>query len=85
MPPKIQDMSEDHWTYITIYQRAYNTDAKWKAIQQRQMALKMSGQAEPQQPMQQGNKAMSNMMVNDMLQQSNKAQNGAKSLASITQ
>ena len=42
MPPKITDLDEDHRTYIAIYDRAYNTDAKWKAIQQRQLAMDMS-------------------------------------------
>lgn len=86
MPPKITDISEDHRTYIVIYDRAFNTDAKWKAIQRRRLALDMSGQSspeamQPQQPQQQG--GMSGMLVNDMMQQGNKVQNGAKSLQSI--
>jgi hypothetical protein len=42
MPSKITNMDEDHWTYVVIYQRALDTDAKWKAIQARLMAAKMS-------------------------------------------
>lgn len=84
MPPKITNLDEDHRTYITIYDRAFNTDAKWKAIERRKLAMEMSWQNMPQMPMQQqGGNAMSNMVTNDMLQQSNKVQNGVQSLQSL--
>jgi hypothetical protein len=41
-PAKISSMDQDHRTYIMIYNRAFDTDAKWKAIQKRMMALKLS-------------------------------------------
>jgi hypothetical protein len=81
MPSKITDMAEDHWTYVVIYQRALDTDAKWKAIQARLMAAKMAFEnskqmaAEQQQMWQEQpqqwwatNKSISNMLVNDMIQ-----------------
>ena len=42
MPSKIRNMQEDHRTYVMIYDRAFDTDAKRKAIQQRMQALRMS-------------------------------------------
>lgn len=87
MPPKISDLNEDHWTYIVIYDRAFSTDAKWKAISQRMLAMQMSWQTNPEQQVQQQpqDKSMGNMLMNDMMQQSNKQQNGAKSLQTISQ
>lgn len=79
---EITDMNQDHRTYIDIYKRAYNTKAKHKAIAQRQRALAMVGQQVQEQPAQQ-DKAMSNMLINDMMQQSNKKENQATSLQTI--
>lgn len=84
MPPKISNLDEDHWAYIVIYDRALNTDAKWKAIERRKLAMQMSWQTSPTPlPQQEGNQAMGNMMTNNMLQQSNKQ--WASSLQSIKQ
>lgn len=83
---KIKNLNEDHWTYIIIYDRAYDTDAKREAINKRMLAMEMSGQNDVQQQWWETNQwSMQNMIMNDMLQQSNKQQNWAKSLQSITQ
>ena len=88
----ILDMNEDHWTFITIYQRALNTPAKWKAIQRRLLAADMAEQNKAEQMAQQPQQqqwnpqawSMWNMLVNDMIQNQNKTQNWAKSLDSIS-
>jgi hypothetical protein len=39
---EIKDLNEDHWVYINIYERAFDTDAKYDAINRRMIALQMS-------------------------------------------
>lgn len=89
LPWKIRDMKEDHRTYIMIYNRAFETDAKWSAIQKRMQALKLSWQDKELPTWATGQSwsmwAMGNMITNDMMQQSNKTQNGATSLQDIKQ
>ena len=41
-PKPIKDLNEDHWTYIIIYQRAKDTNAKFNAINKRLEAIRMS-------------------------------------------
>lgn len=48
MPVEIWSLDEDHMTYLVIYQRAYNTDAKMMAIEMRKQAYIESGQAQKQ-------------------------------------
>jgi hypothetical protein len=45
-PKPCENPQEDHWTYVVIYQSALNTDAKWKAIEDRMKLYMLSGQAE---------------------------------------
>lgn len=56
LPVDVGDMSEDHLTYLTVYQTALDTPATKAAIMARQMAYKQSWQAQAvqQQSMQQG-------------------------------
>lgn len=49
MPKPCENPQEDHWTYVVIYQSAVNTDAKWKAIEDRMKLYMISGQAEQSQ------------------------------------
>ena len=42
LPVNIGDMSEDHLTYLTVYQTALDTPATRAAIMARQMAYKES-------------------------------------------
>ena len=41
-PKPIENLQEDHRTYIIIYQRAKDTEAKFRAIQKRMEAIRMS-------------------------------------------
>ncbi len=79
----IEDLNEDHRTYIIIYDRAFDTDAKWRAISKRRMAIEMSWQNTQVLWETGGNGAMKNMAVNNMLQQDNKTQNQTQSLQTI--
>jgi|1_EtaG_2_1085319.scaffolds.fasta_scaffold19382_2 hypothetical protein len=45
-PVKIQDLQEDHFTYVLYYKQAQDTPAKYAAIEGRKMAMRMSGQEE---------------------------------------
>jgi hypothetical protein len=84
MPPKINNLNEDHWTYITIYNRAFDTDAKWKAISRRMIAMQESWQSISQSaPIEAG--AMWNMVMNQLMQQSNQQEKWANSLTNIRQ
>ena len=47
--PENIELTEDHLTYITIYQRAMDTEAKRTAIADRMEAYIASGQAQRQQ------------------------------------
>ncbi len=85
-PPKIQDMNEDHLTYIIIYQWCEDTNAKWEAISKRKQAIMMKNKQQPIMPwmwqpwqpwMEQniaqnqiGN-SMSSMVANNALQKQN--------------
>lgn len=71
--PPITDLNEDHHCYISIYQRAKDTDSKYRAITDRQNALKLSWQSNSQ-PIQQGSNAVQNQVVNQMLSKSNDTQ-----------
>lgn len=81
-PWKIEDINEDHRTYIMIYDRALPTKAKRDAILKRRQAIKVSWQKALNIPQTQ-DKSMSNMMVNDMLQKQNQPQNNALSLNDV--
>lgn len=74
VPPISDDaMMQDHWTYILIYQKAKDTPAKNKAIQNRKMLAIRSGQTVWQQQMPVEWWGMTQAMVtNNMLQQANK-------------
>lgn len=45
LPKPSENLEEDHWTYVVIYQSAINTDAKRKAIEQRMRLYMMTWQA----------------------------------------
>lgn len=45
-PKPCENLNEDHWSYIVIYQNANNTDAKYRAINARIQMYIQSGQAE---------------------------------------
>lgn len=69
----ITNMDEDHWTFIVVYQRAFDTDAKRKAISKRMLAMELSWQNKPAPVMpweeqSQQSKANSNMLMNNMIQ-----------------
>jgi len=38
---EILDINEDHWTYVIIYQKAQDTEAKFRAIEKRKQAIIM--------------------------------------------
>ncbi len=61
MPKKCENPQEDHRTYVVIYQSAINTDAKWKAIEQRMQLYMLSGQAEK------ATQSMNQLWANDNL------------------
>lgn len=75
MPAKITNPDEDHRTYIAIYDRALDTDAKFKAMQARRLAMQQfTPQAPTVTPQQaaQGNQqlnAMNNMQMAQNIQQ----------------
>lgn len=65
--PKIQDMNEDHQTYIIVYQWCEDTDAKWKAIQKRKEAIIMAQKQQAMQPqMMPWQERQSNIMQNQL-------------------
>ncbi len=66
---KIQDINEDHWAYLMIYDQAIDTEAKQKAIKARMKAYVLSGQSSKVQPQMWWQWDMQNMMVNQMMQQ----------------
>lgn len=90
MPKQCQNPQEDHWTYVVIYQSAVNTDAKWKAIEQRMQLYMLSWQAEKAtQWMSQlgANDNLSNtqaQVTSNAMNQKGSAAIGAASLQSLT-
>lgn len=82
-PKEIKDLNEDHWTYIIIYQRAVDTEAKFNAIEKRKQAIMMKGNT-VMQPMNVSNGTVTNQVTNNMLQQDNSQPVNATSL-SLTQ
>ncbi len=48
MPVEVHSMDEDHMTYLIVYQKAFNTDAKYVAIEMRKQAYIESGQSAQQ-------------------------------------
>jgi len=90
MPKQCENVQEDHWTYVVIYQSAINTDAKWKAIEQRMQLYMLSWQAEKAtQSMSQlwANDNLSNtqaQVTSNALNQQGSAAVGAASLQSLT-
>lgn len=60
-PKQCTNPQEDHWTFVVIYQSAIDTDAKWRAIEDRMKLYMISWQAEASQ------KAMSQLWANDNL------------------
>ncbi len=66
---KIQEINEDHWAYLMIYDQAKDTEAKQKAIKARMKAYVLSGQSSKVQPQMWWQWDMQNMMVNQMMQQ----------------
>lgn len=83
----IEDMNEDHLTYIYIYKRALDTDAKRKAVAARQQAYILSWQKNPQQVEWEWNEIKNAIMSNGAAQIQSKALNDwpvdATSLASL--
>jgi len=80
-------MQEDQMTYITIYKRALNTDAKQKALFQRMQLYMRSWQNQLQAP-QQNNwiaNQTSNQITNAALQQLRPQEQQASSLQDISQ
>ena len=76
-------MNEDNWTYIIIYQRAVDTEAKFNAIEKRKQAIMMKGNT-AMQPMNISNGTVTNQVTNNMLQQDNSRPANATGL-SLTQ
>ena len=89
MPKQCTNPDEDHRTYVVIYQSAVNTDAKWKAIEQRMQLYMLSGQAaSAQQQMQNlwANDNLSNtqsQVTSNAMNQQGSSATGAESLQSI--
>jgi hypothetical protein len=52
MPPKINNMNEDHMTYLMIYNGCEESDVKFRAIEIRKKALlaQMESAMQPQAP-----------------------------------
>lgn len=67
------ESGQDHTTYLAIYEQAYNTPAKLKAIAARRMALMKDMQMQAQQPQQEQSSALQNQatITNQMMQQGN--------------
>ena len=89
MSIEIGSLDEDHMTYLVIYQRAYNTDAKMVAIEMRKQAYIESGQAQKQREQSQAmgqnwvaNNASSQLMSNAI---STGSSNNASNVASLQQ
>lgn len=90
IPITIWSLDEDHMTYLIIYQRAYNTDAKMLAIEMRKQAYIESWQAAKQREQSQmmwqwgwvANAAGSQLMSNAISQWS---ANNASNVSSLQQ
>ena len=64
----IQDMNEDHLTWLVVLPRAVNSPKKYRAIEQRRMAYTLSGQSQPQ-PMVDTGGATRGQLTNAALQE----------------
>lgn len=84
-PAAIENLNEDHQTYIQVYRRAKDTSAKEKAIAARLQALMASKRSAMLQPQQvQGGGQMQGQIVSSLMSQANSQNNQAKSLDTMT-
>lgn len=81
---EIEDLTEDHMTYIVVYGKAMDTNARNDAIQARMQAMILSGQSKQEQAPEQWGWALGStaaQLTNASIQSN--AQQGASSLADI--
>ena len=66
IPVEVDDLDQDHMTYLIIYNKAHDTDAKFASIEARKNALISSGQIKAN-PDEKQNQALMNMASSQLL------------------